>query len=209
MCCRYYMELSPELRPIVEAAKSSRLYLNNIQRLPKPLTTEGEVFPEMLVPVLASNKSGEKTVFPMLWGYHVPGIARTIANAKIETAAEKTSFKDSWAAHRCVVPASWYYEWQHTLSPSGKTKTGDKYVIMPKDGKMTWLCGLYRMEENYPHFVILTRPPSESVAFIHDRMPFMLPEAETDNWINPKYNPHLLLEAAQTEMICEKETRRS
>lgn len=209
MCCRYYMELSPELRTIVEAAKSSKLYLNNIQRLPKPLTTEGEIFPEALVPVLASSKSGEKTVFPMLWGYHVPGIAHTIANARTETAAEKASFKEGWAAHRCVIPASWYYEWQHMLSPSGKPKTGDKYAIMPKSGELTWLCGLYRMEENYPHFVILTRPPSESVAFIHDRMPFMLPEVEVDNWINPKYNPHLLLEAAQTEMICEKDSVRS
>ena len=207
MCCRYYMELSPELRPIVEAAKSSKLYLNNIQRLPKPLTTEGEVFPEALVPVLASSRSGEKAVFPMIWGYHVPGIARTIANARTETAAEKASFKDGWAAHRCVIPASWYYEWQHTLSPSGKPKTGDKYAIMPKSGELTWLCGLYRMEDRYPHFVVLTRAPSESVSFIHDRMPLILPKSEIGNWIDPKCNPHMLLASAVTDMVCEKELR--
>ena len=209
MCCRFYMELSPELRPIVEAAQQSRLYQNNIQKLPKPLTTEGEVFPDSLVPVLASSKTGQKAVFPMLWGYHFPGIARTVANARIETAAEKPSFKDGWAAHRCVIPASWYYEWEHTLTPSGKPKTGDKYAIMPKDGTLTWLCGLYRMENDYPHFVILTREPGESVAFIHDRMPFILPETEIDNWIDPNRNPHMLLDAALTDMVCEKEPRRS
>ncbi|MCR5577374.1 MAG: SOS response-associated peptidase [Oscillospiraceae bacterium] len=205
MCCRYYMEMSPELRPIVEAAQRSRLYRNNIQKLPKPLTTEGEVFPDALVPVIASSKAGQKTVFPMLWGYHVPGIPRTIANARVETAPEKPSFKDGWAAHRCVIPASWYYEWQHTLSPSGKPKAGDKYAVMPKDGALTWLCGLYRMEDGYPHFVVLTREPGESVAFLHDRMPLILPEAEIDNWIDPKRNPHMLLEAALTDMVCEKE----
>ena len=42
MCCRYYMEMSPQLRPIVEAAQRSRLYRNNLQKLAKPLTTEGE-----------------------------------------------------------------------------------------------------------------------------------------------------------------------
>ena len=208
MCCRYYMELSPELRPIVEAAQRSKLYQNNIQKLPRPLTAAGEVFPDSLVPVLASSKSGQKAVFPMLWGYHFPGLARTVANARIETAAEKPSFKDGWAAHRCVIPASWYYEWEHTLTPAGKPKTGDKYAIMPKDGTLTWLCGLYRLEDGYPHFVILTREPGESVAFIHGRMPFILPEAEIDAWIDPNRNPHMLLDAALTDMICEKESMR-
>ena len=53
MCCRYYMEMSPELRPIVEAAQRSKLYRNNIQKLPKPLTTEGEVFPDAHLPSIA------------------------------------------------------------------------------------------------------------------------------------------------------------
>ena len=207
MCCRFYMELSPRLRPIVEAAQRSGLYRNNIQRLPKALTTEGEVFPDALVPVIASNKAGEKTVFPMLWGYHVPGIPRTIANARVETAQEKASFREGWAAHRCVIPASWYYEWEHMPTSSGKRKAGDKYAIMPKNGELTWLCGLYRLEDNYPHFVVLTREPGESVAFIHDRMPLILPEAEINNWIDPNRNPHMLLEAALTDMVYEKEAR--
>ena len=205
MCCRFYMELSPALRPIVEAAQRSGLYRNNIQKLAKPLSTEGEVFPEALVPVLATNKAGQKAVFPMLWGYHFPGIARTVANARVETAAEKPAFREGWAAHRCVLPASWYYEWEHRLTPSGKVKTGDKYAIMPKDGSLTWLCGLYRMEDGYPHFVILTREPGESIAFIHDRMPFILPQEAIDNWIDPKHNPHMLLDAALTDMVFEKE----
>ena len=205
MCCRYWTDLSPELRPIVEAAQRSGLYRNNIQKLAKPLSTEGEVFPEALVPVLATNKAGQKAVFPMLWGYHFPGIARTVANARVETAAEKPAFREGWAAHRCVIPASWYYEWEHRLTPSGKVKTGDKYAIMPKDGSLTWLCGLYRMEDGYPHFVILTREPGESIAFIHDRMPFILPQEAIDNWIDPKHNPHMLLDAALTDMVFEKE----
>lgn len=207
MCCRYYMEMSPRLRPIVEEAQHSRLYLNNIQKLPKPLTAEGEVFPDALVPVLASNKSGQRAVFPMIWGYHVPGISRTIANARVETAAEKPSFRDGWVSHRCVIPASWYFEWQHTLLPSGKAKVGDKYAVMPKGGELTWLCGLYRMENSFPHFVILTREPGESVSFLHDRMPLILPEAEIENWIDPKHNPHMLLSSAITDMAFEKEPR--
>ena len=200
MCCRYYMELSPRLRPIVEEAKRSRLYANSIHQIAKPLTTEGEVFPGSMVPVLATNKAGEKAVFPMIWGYNVPGIHRLIANARCETAAEKSSFKESWATHRCVVPASWYYEWSHVLTPSGKQNPGEKYAIQPKEEQLTYLCGLYRMEDNFPHFVILTREPGDSVAFIHDRMPFILPENEIGRWIDPYTNPHILLQSALTEM---------
>ena len=94
MCCRYYMEMSPRLRPIVEAANRSRLYRSNIARIAKPLTTEGEIFPDMLVPVLASSRSGAKAVFPMIWGYRVQGLGRLVANARAETAAEKPSFRD-------------------------------------------------------------------------------------------------------------------
>ena len=204
MCCRYYMEMSPRLRPIVEAAQRSKLYQNNIARIARPLCTEGEVCPDSLVPVLATSRAGEKAVFPMLWGYHIPGISRTIANARLETAAEKAAFREGWATHRCIVPASWYYEWEHVLSPSGKTKAGEKYAIMPKGGDMTWLCGIYRMEEGYPHFVILTREPGESISFLHDRMPLILPERELSRWIDPNVNPHVLLASVLTDMTFEK-----
>ena len=150
MCCRYYMEMSPELRPIVEAASRSKLYRDNIEKIAKPLITEGEVFPDSLVPVIASSKTGEKTVFPMIWGFHVEGIGRVIINARSESAAEKPTFRDSWAMHRCIVPASWYYEWEHIPTASGKTRTGDKYAIMPNGGKLTCLCGLYRIENGFP-----------------------------------------------------------
>ena len=204
MCCRYYMELSPRLRPIVEAAANSRLYQNNIAKIPKPLITEGEVFPDSLVPVIASNRAGKKTVFPMIWGYHVQGVGRLIANARVETAPEKPAFRDGWAMHRCIIPASWYYEWEHIPTANGKTKAGEKYAIMPKGGELTWLCGLYRMEEGYPHFVILTREPGESIAFIHDRMPMILPEEAVERWIDPNMNPHAMLSAALTDMVAEK-----
>ncbi len=204
MCCRYYMEMSPELRPFVEAAAQSGLYRNNIARIAKPLTTEGEVFPDSLVPVIATNKAGKRTVFPMIWGYNVKGLHRSIANARLETAAEKPTFRDGWALHRCIIPASWYYEWEHIPTVSGRTKTGARYAIMPKNSDLTYLCGLYRMENDYPHFVILTRNAGENISFIHDRMPVILSKDAVGSWIDPNRNPHVLLSSALTDMTAEK-----
>ena len=204
MCCRYYMEMSPKLRPIVEAAARSKLYLDNIGKIAKPLITEGEVFPDSLVPVIASSKAGKKTVFPMIWGYHVDGVSRSIANARSESAAEKPSFRDGWAMHRCIIPASWYYEWEHILTASGKTKAGEKYAILPNEEDLTCLCGLYRIENGFQHFVILTREPGEAIASIHNRMPMILSEKDADRWIDPTVNPHVLLSSALTEVVAEK-----
>jgi Uncharacterized conserved protein len=208
MCCRYYMEMSPALRPIVEAANRSKLRENNLNRLAKKLTTEGEVRPDDLVPVIATGKSGGKKVFPMIWGYQVAGLDRPLINARTESAMEKKTFHDSWIEHRCIVPASWYFEWEHHTLPSGRKETGRKYAIIPKGQELTWLCGLYRLENNYPHFVILTRPPGEDIAFIHDRMPLILPQEAVNDWINPKYNASDLLNYALTDCVFEEWTER-
>ena len=69
---------------------------------------------------------------------------------------------------------------------------------------MAWLCGLYRIEEGLPVFVILTREPGEEIRFLPDRMPLILPEKYIDDWIRPDTNPEALLPAALTDMIFEE-----
>ena len=199
MCCRYWADESPEIREIVEEMNKSPL----VEKWHKTtgITTYGEIRPTNVVPVIAPNRSGEKSVFPMKWGF----TGRTLLmNARTETAPEKATFRDAWASHRCIVPASWYYEWEHILGNDGKKRTGDKYLIQPKGSSMTWLCGLYRIEDGLPVFVILTREPGEEIRFIHDRMPLIMPGDCVDEWIRPDAKPEDLVEAALTEMIYEK-----
>lgn len=209
MCCRYYMEKSPELRPYIEAANRSSLKDRLVSKLARPLVTEGEVRPTDLVPVIApSSKSLEPTVFPMVWGYTIPRRQTSLFNARVESATEKPTFKESWEKRRCIVPASWYYEWEHLINAStGKSKTGDKYMIQAKGSNVIYLAGLYRLEEiagiQVPVFTILTREPSDEIRFIHDRMPVMLPKEYIREWVNPNGKPEEIIRAAQTEMVFE------
>lgn len=199
MCCRYWADESPELRAIVEEMNRSPL-VDRWQKT-KGITTRGEVRPTDVVPVIASNRAGRRAVFPMKWGF----AGRTLlVNARVETAAVKPTFKEAWAAHRCIVPASWYFEWEHFTDDSGKQRTGAKHLIQPKGSAMAWLCGLYRIENGLPAFVILTREPGESTRALHDRMPLMLPEALVNEWIRPDARPEALIDAALTEMVVEK-----
>ena len=205
MCTRYFMDDAPsELSDIIEAAMKSPLADKFRTKFSRPMISNGEVRPTDIVPVLAPNKNGIRTVYPMRWGFKNPNHDSTVFNARVETAGNKPTFKDAWKSHRCIIPATYYFEWEHFKSPDGKTKTGDKYAIQPNGATVTWLCGLYRIEDGFPVFVMLTKEPSDSVSFIHDRMPLVLPEDKISAWINPKTAPGTLLQYSINDMIAEK-----
>ena len=188
MCTRFWTEKSPELRPIVEEMNRSPLVWKWQQTC--AIKSYGEMRPTDVVPVIAPNRSGSRAVFPMKWGYAGKTL---LMNARTETAAEKPTFREDWHKHRCIVSASWYYEWEHKLGNDGKKHTGDKYMIQSRGVTVSWLCGLYRIEDGLPHFVILTREPGEEIRFIHDRMLLIMPEQLVNEWICPGVKSEELL----------------
>lgn len=205
MCTRFYIkESEPALLPILEGAAKSPLMARFHRKLASPLVTYGEVRPTNLAAAIASNRSGEAAVFPMRWGFTIEGRSAPLVNARVETASEKVSFRDSWKEHRCVIPASWYYEWQQPPSEDGRSKGSVKFAIQPKDSAVTWLCGLYRIEDGLPAFVILTREPGESIAEIHDRMPLIIPKKAVRAWVNPEVNAEDILQYALTDLVADK-----
>ena len=203
MCTRFYIEPeSDELRDYLEEAKQSRLG-ELFMRAGSQVLTSGEIRPTNVVSVIASGRNRKTGAFPMRWGFQIPG-GSLVVNARSETAATKPTFRDAWRSHRCIVPASWYYEWEHTKTPAGKPKTGDKYAIQPRNEQMTWLCGLYRIEDGFPVFTVLTREPTQYLRQIHDRMPLILPKNMIQEWIRPDNKPEELLEYAVTDLVAEK-----
>lgn len=128
MCGRYWIDDTLEQRQIAEEMMRSAL-VGKWQKTTE-VKTHGEIRPTDVVPVIAPNRSGVRTVYPMKWGYSGRSL---LINARSETAAEKPTFREDWARHRCIVPASWYFEWEHHIDKGGKKRTGDKYMIMPKE----------------------------------------------------------------------------
>ena len=128
-----------------------------------------------------------------------------------------------------MIPASYYYEWEHFTAPNGKARTGRIFLIQPVGATVTYLCGLYRLEDDLPIFTVLTREPSDELKQIHDRavpglsgpreiclqisheriakrfhrMPLIIPGDKIAEWINADSEPDAILSAALTNMIFE------
>ena len=78
-----------------------------------------------------------------------------------------------------------------------------KYAIEPKGSDGFFLAGIYRIETGKPVFTILTQNAAEDIAFIHERMPVILPDEAASDWLNPKYHGDDILKAAITQMKYE------
>lgn len=204
MCTRFYIEPeSEELQDIIAEVRRSQLS-DRFIKAGNAILTSGEIRPTNVVPVIAPGKSGRQASFPMKWGFQIPGHS-LVVNARTETASSKPTFQESWEKRRCIIPASWYFEWEHLTGNSGQKKTGSKYMFQPKGASVTYLAGLYRIEEEgLPVFTVLTRDPTPEIARIHDRMPLIFPKELIKEWIRPETKPEEILPYALTDMMMEK-----
>ena len=118
MCCRYYIEEIEEMQVIVSDMMRSSLVRKWNELF--PIKTYGEMSPTDIVPVIARDKKGAVRAFPRMWGF-APSSAEgeknasrrsaPLFNARVETASVRPAFAEAWASHRCVIPASYFFEW--------------------------------------------------------------------------------------------------
>ena len=166
-------------------------------------------------PVPAVLVRGEQRVLSTLrWGLipfwaKDPSIGSKMINARIESAAEKSAFKQSFARRRCLLPADGYYEWL-ALPPapqappaegkSGKPKAAkprkQPYYITPVDSGPLAFAGLYERWRDAEgrelwSTTILTAAAAESMSWLHDRMPLTVPHQGWEAWLDPAMaDPH-------------------
>lgn len=144
------------------------------------------VAPTQVMPVVAAP-GGNRQLCLMRWGL-VPywakdkTIGSKMINCRVETAAEKPSFKHSYRRRRCLVPATGYFEWQK--GPAGK----QPFLIRPADHRLFAMAGLWD-EWTAPEgeilytYTILTTAATPSTGAIHDRMPYILRREEESGWL--------------------------
>jgi putative SOS response-associated peptidase YedK len=105
-------------------------------------------------------------------------------NARAETIATQSLFKEAFKRRRCIVPASGFYEW------SGEKKARLPWYFTSPDGLPLSFAGLYERWKNpetaetVQSCTIITTDANRMIARIHDRMPVILDKAGVKAWLD-------------------------
>ena len=109
------------------------------------------------------------------WGLPPAGEGRSfLINARMETAAQKPTFRDAFASRRCLVVASGWYEWSAPKRP---------WHVQLADGGVMGMAGLLLRRGNEDRFVIMTSAANGELTAIHHRQPLVLPPDSWDRWL--------------------------
>jgi putative SOS response-associated peptidase YedK len=177
MCGRYELSSHPEVIALAFG-------LANVPQL----RARYNIAPTQQVPVVRTNRDGERELVEMRWGLvpywaKDPSIGAKMINARAETVATNGAFRYAYAHRRCLVPLTGFYEWRKT--PSGKVP---HHIGMP-DRRPFALAGLYerwrsKEGEVVDSVSIVTTASAGGVRELHDRMPVIVPEPEYARWLD-------------------------
>jgi len=144
--------------------------------------------PANYVPVVRAAAGGGPEIVPMQWWLlphwsKEPRVRFTSFIARVEGVADAASFRLPFRRRRCLIPASGWYEWQELASGNLP------WFVSPGNDETALLAGLWDRWERDGSVVescsIITGPANETVGRFHDRMPFPLPAANQDAWLDP------------------------
>jgi len=109
------------------------------------------------------------------WGLPPAGEGRSfLINARMETVAEKPTFRDAFAARRCLVVASGWYEWSAPKTP---------WHVQLGDGGVMAFGGLILRRGQEDRFVIMTSASNGALSSIHHRQPLVLSPENWRRWL--------------------------
>ena len=118
-------------------------------------------------------------------------IQKQTLNARIETIAEKPSYRNNYQ-NRCLVLVNGFYEWKWM---DGKGKVKQKHFLTLPNTEIIALGGIYgtwtdpESGEQVTTFSIVTTQANELMTEIHNtkhRMPVVLPRAMEKEWLTDR-----------------------
>jgi putative SOS response-associated peptidase YedK len=145
-----------------------------------------------------SERRGERILDVYRWGLVPswtvdPTAVRSTFNARAETLAKRSMFRQAFQNQRILVPADAFYEWE-TLGP----KVKQPYAFRRADGRPIVFAGLrewWRDAEGHElrTATIITTEAGPDMP-IHDRQPVVLEENTWDQWLDRRITDPALLE---------------
>jgi putative SOS response-associated peptidase YedK len=176
MCGRYVLKASP--------AELKRVF--HLEQLPEALPPRFNIAPLQAAPVILD--AAPKALTVARWGL-LPHwtkdtkVASKMINARAETLAKKTVFKQLLPRHRCLVPCDGFYEWKH----AGRLR--EPHYIHAPSGELLAMAGLWSRWTSPDGldvitFTVITCAANEQIRSLHGRMPVFLDEEGRRRWLS-------------------------
>ncbi len=186
----------------------SKIYSKDVSALPEfnPLFyASGFTFPTWRVVTQSPQMNLMRWGLIPHWfsGLNPEEMASKTLNARVESLAEKASFKSLTTKNRCIIPSSGFFEFQ----TRGKDKI--PYFIYPRQHEVFSMAGLYdewlhrQTGEIIYSFSIITTEANALMADIHNvkkRMPLILPMDDVSNFVKGQQPITSFTSLQETEM---------
>lgn len=155
---------------------------------PLGLESRYNIAPSQLIPIIRDTETSREMVLAQ-WGLvphwsKEPKTKYSTINARIESVAEKPTYRTPFKRRRCLIPADGFYEW--------KVVNGNKvpHHIRMKNSGVFALAGLWdRWEgdgETLDSCSIIVMPANEVMKPIHERMPAIIAPACYNGWLDAR-----------------------
>jgi putative SOS response-associated peptidase YedK len=179
MCGRFNLRLSPaELQAFFDLFREPDVRVRY------------NIAPTQSVPTISVDEQGRREGRQRHWGL-VPSWSKTAAdaakliNARSESAATKPAFRTAMRLHRCLIPASGFYEWQRV-----DNRTSQPWQITTRSGEPLAFAGLWERwtapdDTTLESCTILTTAANGFMSELHDRMPVILSRELFGVWLDP------------------------
>ena len=171
MCGRFYLDVKTN-RPLESF---------DIQAPESAVFQNYNVTPASAIPIVIESDKG-RMLDAAVWGL-LPKWARAknmkpMINARAETADTKPYFRSAFKYHRCLIPASGFYEWKR----ESDKKT--PYAITIANHEIMAFAGLFEVDDDNNHScAILTTGANKQMEAVHHRMPVILKSTNYEAWL--------------------------
>ena len=146
------------------------------------------VAPSQANPIIRLDREDERTIIAARWGL-IPSWTRgkpklQPINAKSETAITSPMFRQAMQSRRCLVPSGGFYEWKGAKPPK------QPFFIQMKSDEPFAFAGIWERwkesddAEPIDTYAILTTSPNDLMKTIHNRMPVIIAEKNSDRWLD-------------------------
>lgn len=179
MCTRYYLADTATVGEIGKRFLVTKFLFDDLE-------PRYNIPPGTYNPVISRSSPNRAEL--MKWGLipfwsKDPKIGYATMNARSDSLG-KPAFREPFKKHRCIVPASGFYEWFH---PNPKDKI--PYLFRNKDADMFGFAGLYDIWKDVEGveiitYTIITVDPNDTVRKVHNRMPAILEKAHEQEWLD-------------------------